>query len=77
MQCPLTFVQIHLWVYQIAYFIHRLRRSPYSLELGDDLDGTFDHHFTESEIAEELFAGGFEMVNFSHTPYGHAVARAI
>ena len=65
------------WVYQIAHRLRRLRRSAYPLELGDDLDGTFDHHFTESEIAEELHAGEFEMVHFSNTPYGHAVARAI
>ena len=36
----------------------------------------FVHRFTESEIGEELAAGGFRIVEFSATGYPHAIAYA-
>lgn len=62
--------------YQIARTLRRIRRSNDEVEIGDSLDGTFDHHFTRDEVEQELAAAGFELVVYSATPYGHAVARA-
>jgi hypothetical protein len=47
------------------------------LEVGDYLDPNYVHLFHEKEIADELSAGGFEMLAFAAKPYGHAVARAV
>ncbi len=55
--------------------ILRAARGAERLELGDTLAGTFDHHFTENEIASELREAGFEPIQFAAEPYGHAVAR--
>ena len=62
--------------YRIARILRRIRRSNDKVEIGDTLDGTFDHHFTRDEVEKELAAAGFELVVYSATPYGHAVARA-
>jgi hypothetical protein len=64
------------WTYRIAHRLRRLRGSRDEVELGDTLDGTFDHLFTEAEIRSELSAGGFSLVEYRDSPYGHAVARA-
>lgn len=66
-----------LWTYRIARVLRRLRRSADTVEIGDTIDGTFDHHFTRKEVEGELTAGGFELVAHSESPYGHAVARAV
>ena len=50
--------------------------STESVELGDDLDPTFVHRFTQAEIADEMKMGGFELVYFREQPYGHAVGLA-
>lgn len=50
-------------------------RWPVSPELGDDLDGSFDHHFSQGEFIEEVSEIGFEVATFGATPYGHAVVR--
>lgn len=65
------------WACRIARTLRRLRRSRDEVQPGDTLDGTFDHHFARDEIEEELAAGGFGLLEFSATPYGHAVARAV
>jgi hypothetical protein len=65
------------WTYGIARALRRLRRCADAVEIGDTVDGTFDHHFTRDEIERELAAGGFELVAYSESPYGHAVARAV
>ena len=64
------------WTHRIARRIRKLRRSPDEVELGDTLDGTFDHLFTETDLRLELSAGGFTLVDYRESPYGHAVARA-
>jgi hypothetical protein len=46
------------------------------VEVGDGLAPNFVHHFTETEIKDELEAAGFELVCFETSEYGHAVGRA-
>jgi hypothetical protein len=60
----------------IANGFRRIRRRPRT-EVGDDLAPNFVHYFSEAEVAAELTAGGFRMVEFSTSGYPHAVARAI
>ncbi|MCA2214119.1 hypothetical protein [Jidongwangia harbinensis] len=64
----------------VARPVRRLRRAP-AVEVGDDLAPTYVHRFTEAEVAAELTAGGFELVEFAAerpgpTNPGYAVARA-
>jgi 2-polyprenyl-3-methyl-5-hydroxy-6-metoxy-1,4-benzoquinol methylase len=67
----------HTLITPIASVIRRLRGSKEGIEYGDALDGTFDHHFTESEIRRELAEGGFQLSQYYTKPYGHAVAHAV
>jgi hypothetical protein len=60
----------------IARVIRRLRFSSEPVEIGDSLDRTFDHWFTESDIRSELEQAGFETVSTAADPYGHAVATS-
>jgi hypothetical protein len=60
----------------IANGFRRIRRRPRA-EVGDDLAPNFVHYFSEGEVASELDAGGFRMIEFSGSGYAHAVARAI
>lgn len=53
----------------------RIGRWPGSLELGDDIDGSFDHHFARGEFIDEVSEIGFEVAMFGPTPYGHAVVH--
>lgn len=66
-----------VWTQRIARALRRLRRSPDPVEYGDTLDRTFDHLFTEDEIAQEMKAADFALVSYAETPYGHAVGRAV
>ena len=65
------------FIYRLARFVRILRFSKTPLELGDTLNGTFDHHFTESEIRAELEAANFQMISYRSSPYGHAFAKAV
>ena len=65
------------WIFKIASVLRRVRRSNEPVEIGDTLDGTFDHYFTEEEIKAELEAAGFEMIHYAADPFGHAVGRAV
>lgn len=65
------------WTFKVARFLRRIRGSKEPIEMGDTLNGTFDHYSTEDEIRAELAAAGFELVFFADSPYGHAVGRAI
>ena len=47
-----------------------------TVELGDTVSGSFDHHFSREEIEAELKAAGFRTVHTADTPYGHAVGLA-
>jgi hypothetical protein len=60
----------------IANGFRRIRRRSRT-EVGDDLAPNFVHYFSEAEIAAELEAGGFRMVEFSKSDYPHAVGRAV
>lgn len=62
-------------VYRVARTVRDLRRSRDSLQLGDTLNGSFDHHFTFDEIATELVTGGFEELERIAEPYPHMVCR--
>lgn len=45
-------------------------------ELGDSLAPNFVHHFTQAEIADELAASGFTVVDAGTDPYGWSVGVA-
>ncbi len=62
---------------KIATTIRKVRRSHETVELGDTVAGTFDHHFTWGEIEAELADGGFIVLETSATPYPHLVCRAV
>ena len=60
----------------LANIIRRaLHREP--AEVGDWLDPTYLHYLTQDELASELLDGGFSMIHYSTTHYGHAVGIAI
>jgi hypothetical protein len=62
--------------YQVARAIRTLRWArPH--ERGDSIGNTFNHRFTEAQIREELRIAGFDVVLYSETGFGHAVARAV
>ena len=54
----------------------RVIRRRERAELGDDLVPNYVHRFTEHELASEIEAGGFRLVEFSREGYPHAVAIA-
>ncbi len=65
-------------IYKVARFFRFLTRNSDSLEIGDTLNGTFDHFFTKEEVESELTQAGFEMVYYSaDITYPHAIAKAI
>jgi hypothetical protein len=54
----------------------RVIRGRERVELGDDLAPNFVHRFSEHELASEIEAGGFRLVEFAREGYPHAVALA-
>ena len=60
----------------VANIIRRTLRREFT-ELGDWLDPYYRHHFTEEEIVSELFEGGFDIIHYDTTGYGHAIGTAI
>ena len=56
--------------------VFRMMLGRRRAEVGDDLAPNFVHHFLESELAAELEAGGFRLVEFSQSGEAYAVARA-
>jgi hypothetical protein len=62
---------------RLANFWRRLRRSHEVVEVGDHLQGLFNHYFIKEEIEAELAAAGFELVRYRTIPYGHAIGRAL
>jgi len=64
-------------IQQLGNLVRRAKRLPDDIETGDTLDGSFDHLFTENEVARELAGAGFERIHFAARPYGHAVAVAV
>jgi hypothetical protein len=66
----------HYWVKLIANGVRMLRFCGERVELGDVLQDTFDHWFTEEEIRGELEEAGFALIGFFRQPYGHAVGKA-
>lgn len=67
-------ILFHL-VYTIARLFGFLRGSKQRVELGDILDGSFDHYFVRDELVDELVQAGMQLEFFALSPYGHAVAR--
>lgn len=67
--------QFHI-TFRVARLVRRLLGRPAPL-LGDALVPNFAHHFTRSQIVEELTAAGLELVEWGAAPggYGWAVAR--
>jgi hypothetical protein len=46
-------------------------------EVGDWLRPYYCHYLTQEEVASELLEGGFRMLDYNTTEYGHAVGIAI
>jgi hypothetical protein len=63
-----------LWIYGIATLIRRIRLSSEVVEIGDTLEGTFDHYFERSELETELKLAGFVLARYHDIPFGHAIA---
>ncbi len=63
-------------VYWVARVAMAVSGSSLPIERGDNMDGSFDHHFTSDEISAECKAAGFEVLSFHRLPYGHVIARA-
>lgn len=61
---------------RVASTIRRLRGRPASVEVGDIIDGSFDHYFTWEEIEAELFEAGFEPLERRPAPYPHVLCSA-
>jgi hypothetical protein len=62
---------------RLALIVQGLRRSREPIELGDTVEGTFDHYFTWDEIESEVTSAGFEIIESSSAPYPHVVCRAV
>ena len=63
-------------VHAAAALVRRLRRAERA-ERGDLLAPLYVHVFDDAEIARDLAAAGFEVVERHAEPYPHVVARAI
>ncbi len=65
------------WAARLANALRTLRgRGNDRIEMGDRLQGSFDHYFTEDEIREELEASGFRLAHYSEAEYPHALGFA-
>jgi hypothetical protein len=60
----------------LASIIRRALRREQA-EVGDWLDPIYLHYLTQDELASELLEGGFSMLRYNTTEYGHAVGIAI
>jgi hypothetical protein len=47
------------------------------VDVGDDLEPDFVHHFTEEQIRSEMKEAGFDLVFYTIHPYGHSVGLAV
>jgi hypothetical protein len=66
--------------YKISAFVANMIRRVTHQEpanVGDWLAPNYVHFFTRDEIASELSEGGFRLVHYSTTGYGHAVGIAV
>ena len=66
----------HLWIYQVARVLRKLRRSADPIELGDHLLDCYTHQFVESELRSEVQEAGLNVVFYSEAGEAHVVARA-
>lgn len=62
------------WIYRVAKTVRKIRFSSEAVELGDALEGTFDHYFEQTELESELEKAGFNVIEYAGTPFAHAVA---
>ncbi len=63
-------------IYHTARVIRKLMLNKDILDMGDTLDGSFDHYFTREEIESELNDSGFNMIYYKdNAGYPHAVAK--
>ena len=60
----------------VANLVATFARRRKLIERGDALTNGFTRYFGETELRDELSAGGFETVELAAEPYPHAVARA-
>jgi SAM-dependent methyltransferase len=66
-----------LWAARLANSLRTvLGHGDDPVEVGDRLQGSFDHYFTEDEIREEMEASGFRLAHYSDAEYPHAVGVA-
>ena len=66
--------------YKISAFLaNTIRRITHRepVDVGDWLAPNYVHLFTRDEVASELSEGGFRLVHYSTTGYGHAVGVAV
>ncbi len=63
-------------VRSVATRLRRIRRADTTIEVGDTVNGSFDHYFTMDEMAAELASCRFAEVARSTSPYAHIVATA-
>jgi len=63
--------------YKVSRFINKILNKKKIIEIGDDLNTTFDHFFIESEILHELKSAKFNLIYFTQVDeYPHAIASA-
>jgi len=64
--------------YKVSKFINKILFRNRNIEIGDDLNTTFDHFFIESEILHELRSAKFNLIYYNQDDeYPYAVARAV
>ena len=61
----------------VATAVGRFRGDRRAIELGDTVDGSFDHYFTFDEMESELAEAGFTTVARIPQPYAHIVATEV
>ena len=62
-------------IHRVASAVRRLMRSHEPIELGDTIDGSFDHHSTFDEIASEVAEAGLTEVERVFSPFSLIVCR--
>ncbi|MCH9648151.1 MAG: class I SAM-dependent methyltransferase [Deltaproteobacteria bacterium] len=61
-------VRSMVWTHRIAKFLRKVRGAKDEVQLGDRLQGTFDHFFSEQELREELAEAGLDCLHCRSLP---------